>query len=60
MIRAGPKKAGFSPQRADPMARILILTPQLPVPPQALTGMSQGTTHPQLQPDRRPGETASR
>ena len=26
------------------MARILILTPQLPVPPQALTGMSQGTT----------------
>ncbi|MGQ9490969.1 MAG: glycosyltransferase [Anaerolineae bacterium] len=26
------------------MARILILTPQLPVPPQALTGTSQGTT----------------
>ena len=26
------------------MARILILTPQLPIPPQALTGMSQGTT----------------
>jgi sugar transferase (PEP-CTERM/EpsH1 system associated) len=26
------------------MARILILTPQLPVPPQALTGASQGTT----------------
>jgi polysaccharide biosynthesis protein PslH len=28
----------------DPMARILILTPQLPYPPQALTGFSQGTT----------------
>ena len=27
-----------------PMARILILTPQLPIPPQALTGTSQGTT----------------
>ncbi len=27
-----------------PMARILILTPQLPIPPQALTGLSQGTT----------------
>jgi polysaccharide biosynthesis protein PslH len=26
------------------MARILILTPQLPIPPQALTGASQGTT----------------
>lgn len=26
------------------MARILILTPQLPIPPQALTGLSQGTT----------------
>lgn len=26
------------------MARILILTPQLPIPPQALTGTSQGTT----------------
>lgn len=26
------------------MARILVLTPQLPIPPQALTGMSQGTT----------------
>jgi hypothetical protein len=26
------------------MALILILTPQLPIPPQALTGMSQGTT----------------
>lgn len=26
------------------MARILILTPQLPVPPQALTGTAQGTT----------------
>jgi sugar transferase (PEP-CTERM/EpsH1 system associated) len=26
------------------MARILILTPQLPYPPQALTGFSQGTT----------------
>ena len=26
------------------MARILILTPQLPLPPQALTGLSQGTT----------------
>ncbi len=26
------------------MARILLLTPQLPIPPQALTGMSQGTT----------------
>lgn len=26
------------------MARILILTPQLPVPPEALTGTSQGTT----------------
>ncbi len=26
------------------MARILVLTPQLPVPPQALTGTSQGTT----------------
>jgi polysaccharide biosynthesis protein PslH len=26
------------------MACILILTPQLPIPPQALTGMSQGTT----------------
>ena len=26
------------------MVRILILTPQLPIPPQALTGMSQGTT----------------
>lgn len=26
------------------MARILVLTPQLPVPPQALTGFSQGTT----------------
>jgi glycosyltransferase involved in cell wall biosynthesis len=28
----------------NPMARILILTPQLPYPPQALTGFSQGTT----------------
>jgi polysaccharide biosynthesis protein PslH len=26
------------------MSRILILTPQLPIPPQALTGLSQGTT----------------
>ena len=26
------------------MARILMLTPQLPIPPQALTGTSQGTT----------------
>ena len=26
------------------MARILILTPQLPYPPQSLTGFSQGTT----------------
>jgi polysaccharide biosynthesis protein PslH len=26
------------------MARILILAPQLPIPPQALTGLSQGTT----------------
>jgi polysaccharide biosynthesis protein PslH len=26
------------------MARILILTPQSPIPPQALTGLSQGTT----------------
>ena len=26
------------------MARILLLTPQLPIPPQALTGLSQGTT----------------
>ncbi|MCX6030622.1 MAG: glycosyltransferase [Chloroflexi bacterium] len=26
------------------MARILLLTPQLPIPPQALTGTSQGTT----------------
>ncbi len=26
------------------MARILILTPQLPIPPQALTGAAQGTT----------------
>ncbi len=26
------------------MARILVLTPQLPIPPQALTGLSQGTT----------------
>lgn len=26
------------------MARLLILTPQLPIPPQALTGTSQGTT----------------
>src|SRR5512136_2552117 len=26
------------------MARILILTPQLPYPPQALTGLAQGTT----------------
>ncbi len=26
------------------MARILLLTPQLPTPPQALTGLSQGTT----------------
>jgi glycosyltransferase involved in cell wall biosynthesis len=28
----------------NPMARILMLTPQLPYPPQALTGFSQGTT----------------
>jgi polysaccharide biosynthesis protein PslH len=31
-------------QARDPMARILILTPQLPYPPQSLTGRMQGTT----------------